>query len=155
MKATRRRQDGMGTLQLASALIWGLFTSHVTLIGFGGGIGSAARYVLGRAIHENGWTHHFPLGTFLVNFLGSLLLGFLMGLVWERQPHSVAGWFSFLGTGFCGGFTTFSTLQWETLDLARRGQHMVAMLNVGGSIAAGFAGIALGVALGMWLRPGA
>ena len=81
----------MGTLQIASTLVWGLLTSRITLIGFGGGIGSAARYIIGRAIHENGWTHHFPLGTFVVNFLGSLLLGFLMGLLWERKPDSAAG----------------------------------------------------------------
>ncbi len=142
----------MNPMQFANAVIWGLFTSHMTLIGFGGGIGSATRYLLGRLIHENGWTQHFPLGTFVVNFLGSLLLGFLMGLVWERQPHTSAGWVSFLGTGFCGGFTTFSTLQWETLDLTRRGQHMLALANIGGSVIAGFVGIALGAALGIWLR---
>lgn len=93
----------------------------------------------------------FPVGTFLINVLGSFLLGVLTGALTHH-----AGWLSptakaALGTGFCGGFTTFSTASVETARLwlatgrAESSRYAVATALV--SLLAAFAGLAVGAAL--------
>ena len=109
-----------------------------------GGLGSVARYVL------DGWLTArrpgpFPLATLVINVLGSLLLGLLTGLVLFHGAGD--GWRVVLGTGFCGGFTTFSTASWASVQLVRAGRRDLAALNVVGSLALTTLAAVLGLAL--------
>ena len=94
----------------------------------------------------------FPLGTFLVNVLGSFLLGFLAGLLATRAlPHSDSLRLA-LGVGFCGGFTTFSTFEYENHALLEDGLWLTAAANVALSLFVGLLAVRLGiVAAKAWL----
>ena len=99
-------------------------------IGLGGFLGANARYFLGRAILER-YGATFPWGTFVVNVIGSLLIGVIMELLGERMVVNPA-YRLFLVVGFLGGFTTFSAFAFETASLlevdkfARAGAYVVA-----------------------------
>jgi CrcB protein len=119
------------------------FFSHpCTLLVIGGGVGTNARYWLGVWFVSREWTIHFPWHTFLINVLGSFVLG-VVGVACRNRPE----WFLLLGTGFCGGFTTFSTFSVETLGLIERSHPAVAAGYVFGSVAAGVAGAYAGIQL--------
>ena len=110
------------------------------LVALGAAVGAAARWLVDRSVQSR-HTSVFPWGTFVVNVVGSLLLGVLLGA--RSSPDLVL----VLGTGFCGGFTTFSTFSFETVVLAGEGRAAVARGYVLASLAAG-----LGAAyLGWWL----
>ncbi len=115
------------------------------LVAAGGAAGSVARFWSGRGvarIQTAQWPElEFPLGTFLVNVLGSLLLGFLAALCIGHAEPSRRQWYLLLGTGFCGGFTTFSTFSLETYELMRDGKLGPALLYACGSIVAGVFGV--------------
>jgi fluoride exporter len=98
----------------------------------GGMLGAPARYLADRLIQAR-HDSVFPWGTFAVNVAGSAVLGFLLG----AQSHLglPAAAFALLGTGFCGGLTTFSTFGYETLRLLEDGALGEAGLNVLGSLA--------------------
>jgi fluoride exporter len=100
----------------------------------GGMIGAPARYLTDRLVQARRDTV-FPWGTFAVNMAGSAVLGFLLGA--ERHLGLPPVIFALLGTGFCGGLTTFSTFGYETLRLLEDGAVAEAGLNVIGSLAAG------------------
>lgn len=95
------------------------------IVAVGGALGSVARYLL------SGWVlHHtvdwrFPLGTFLVNVLGCLIIGLLAGLAVKDEFFSSEARL-FLFTGILGGFTTFSAFGLETFYLLRRTEYLVA-----------------------------
>lgn len=109
-----------------------------------GGAGAVARLVLDGAVKAR-LGDRFPWGTLLINVLGSLLLGVLTGLV---VHHGAAGDLRVvLGTGFCGGFTTFSTATVDTVRLAQRGAVVAALGNALGSVALTLGAAALGYAL--------
>lgn len=101
----------------------------ILLVGVGGFLGSIFRYVLSGWVHrilDNPW---FPYGTLAVNVTGSLVIGFLAGLVDSRSLFSSeARLFVFIG--LLGGFTTFSSLTIETFSLARSAQLLAAAMNV-------------------------
>ncbi len=108
----------------------------------GAGLGAVFRYVLGGLVnHRMG--PEFPWGTLAVNILGCFALGFLEGVA----PHDEFLLFV-LGKGLIAGFTTFSTLMLETLNLARAREHDRAFFNVVGSLALGLAALLFGVYLG-------
>lgn len=107
--------------------------------------GGFARYFLSGAVHGR-WGALFPYGTLAVNLLGCFLIGFFDGLVQQRaflNPHMRL----LLMAGFCGAFTTFSTLMLETSFLMEKGQSTRAFLYVAASLSAGFLLLRLGVFL--------
>lgn len=101
----------------------------------GGAAGAAMRYLLGGWVAARAGAA-FPWGTLLINASGSFLLCFLGTLAVERFRISPI-WYLALGTGFCGGYTTFSTFSYETLRLAAEGSWGRAAANVAASVAAG------------------
>jgi fluoride exporter len=117
----------------------------MTLLGVAvaGLLGAPARYVLDAAISERA-RGVFPWGTFVINVSGSLALGFLTGLALYHGFPSTAK--TILGTGFLGAYTTFSTLTYESLALLE-GNRAAAFANVIGSLVAGVAAAAAGLAL--------
>ena len=86
---------------------------QILLIGTGGFIGSVARYLVSRLNTRIEW-FAIPIGTLTVNVVGSLLLGFLVGIS-EKSPILTVEWRMFLMVGLCGGFTTFSSFSGENL----------------------------------------
>lgn len=106
------------------------------LIGIGGSIGAMARYLLGGVVHQ--WVPgFFPYGTFVVNILGCLVFGLIVGLAESRfvvGPDARA----FLLIGVLGGFTTFSSFTFETFELVRSGQFVAAGVNIIGQVVIGF-----------------
>src|SRR5262245_12441203 len=118
------------------------FVAHpVTLLTIGGGVGVNARYwlgALGRALHG---PTVFPWATFAINVSGSVMLGFVAALFLRQPDDSRRAWYLLLGTGFCGGFTTFSTFSLETLELLQEGRSWTATAYVCGSVVAGVFGV--------------
>ncbi|QGQ20446.1 fluoride efflux transporter CrcB [Cellulomonas sp. JZ18] len=116
----------------------------VLLLALAGGLGAAARFVLDGAVTARTRTP-FPRGTFLVNVAGSLLLGLVAGghAAGALGPDVLL----VAGTGFCGGFTTFSTATVDTVRLARDGEVRRALLNAVGTLVACVAAAAAGVGL--------
>ncbi|MFG3698116.1 fluoride efflux transporter CrcB [Micromonospora sp. NPDC047620] len=110
------------------------------LVALGAALGAPLRYLTDRAVQARFGTG-FPWGTLTVNVLGSLLLGTVTGL--PADPALTA----LVGTGFCGALTTWSTLSYETLRLARAGRRHAALANVALSVAAGLAAATAGYAL--------
>ena len=116
------------------------------LILLGGGAGSLARYAAGLAIMTR-FGGRFPLGTMVINVTGSFLIGLLMTLLTERfQPHP--NWRLALVVGFLGGYTTFSSFEWETYSAIREGGFWIGLANVAGSVLFGYAAVWLGALLG-------
>lgn len=117
--------------------------SSLFLVALGGALGSVARYSLsGWVLHHTlGW--RFPLGTFLVNMIGCLLVGLLGGLVVKFHFFS-ADTRLFLFTGLVGGFTTFSAFGLETFYLLRRGEVLVAGSYVVSSVVVGLLALWIG-----------
>ena len=115
------------------------------LILAGGGVGSLARYLVGSAVMTR-FVTRFPLGTLVVNVSGSFLIGLLMTLLTERlQPHP--NWRLVLVVGFLGGYTTFSSFEWETYAAVREGGFWIGLANVVGSVTLGYAAVWLGAVL--------
>ena len=111
-----------------------------------GGAGSLARYAAGLAIMAR-FGSRFPLGTMVINVTGSFLIGLVMTLLTERfQPHP--NWRLALVVGFLGGYTTFSSFEWETYAAIRDGGFWIGLANVVGSVVFGYAAVWLGALLG-------
>lgn len=128
---------------------WGFSVARnkMILLFVGGGLGTIARYLIGKWFNEQPWGQGFPIGTFFINVSGSFILGAAAVFILERLSPAHQNWYLLLGTGFCGGYTTFSTFEWETYKLVRDGSWWYALANAFGSLLAGFIGILLAVAL--------
>ncbi len=110
----------------------------------GGAVGSLARYAAGVAIMGR-FGGRFPLGTMVINVTGSFLIGLLMTLLTEHQANPA--WRLVLVVGFLGGYTTFSSFEWESYSAVRDGGFWIGVLNITGSVALGYAAVWLGAAL--------
>jgi fluoride exporter len=119
-------------------------------ISIGGGIGAMARFGLSGWVTT--WAHAgFPWGTFVVNVTGSTVLGFAHGALSTRPGSSRAR--AFLTTGLCGGFTTFSTFDFEILALLADGHYSTAVSYAAASVLVCVAGVAAGLRLAGRVRP--
>lgn len=116
----------------------------ILLVGAGGFAGSIARYLLTR-LTTTEWAGPFPTGTFIVNVLGCLAIGLIYGLGLKEMQYSALR--LMLATGFCGGFTTFSSFSFEFLILLRQGHTGMAFLYAGGSMIVGLGAVWLGLFL--------
>ncbi|EKY3975237.1 fluoride efflux transporter CrcB [Listeria innocua] len=112
------------------------------LVGFGASLGAMLRYGISVFVKSK-WKTDFPYATFFINITGSFLLGFLVSSALGQM------WQLFLGTGFMGGYTTFSTFKVESMELKWKTNFQVLFSYVGltylGGLIAAFIGIMLGV----------
>lgn len=113
-------------------------------IAAGGFLGAISRYYLSGYLQTK-HTLPLPLGTLVINLLGSFLLGLLLGLSINSPTYS------FLATGFLGAFTTFSTFELEAVELFRKGLVKLALFYLAASVLLGLALAALGYWLGKTL----
>ncbi|SRR5579884_105468 len=117
-------------------------------VGIAGALGAVTRYLLGRFIAEQSGSQ-IPWGTFIINITGSFLIGLVFALT-ARNFISPALQ-SMLATGFLGGYTTFSTMNWEGFQLARGGSSVQCFLYLGGSFVFGLVAEVLGMTIGRGL----
>jgi CrcB protein len=118
-------------------------------VALGGGIGAVARFAMAGWMIER-VPPGFPWPTFTVNVLGSAALGLFHQLL--PPPAATPRTRAFFTIGLCGGFTTFSAFDLDTLDLLRQARYSLAMLYSLGTTAACITGVLAGLWLGMWLR---
>lgn len=114
--------------------------NHILLVALGGAVGSVCRYLLSGLNVAS-----FPLGTFIVNICGSLAIGFLVG--WGNRGILSPEMKMLLVTGFCGGFTTFSTFANESFGMMKAGDVLIAALYVAVSTSLGIFAVWLGITL--------
>ena len=112
-------------------------------VGLGGALGSMSRYLLSSRVLSGIVWLGFPLGTFSVNALGSLLIGIVMSLTRHGSFFQML-----LMVGFCGGFTTFSTFSSDAVKLLRAGDLGAAAAYIAMSLAVCMAATALGIWIG-------
>lgn len=129
---------------------------ELLLVSVGSFFGGGARYLVSKVVQQAS-AGGFPLGTLTVNVLGCLIIGFLVGLPWQSGAAGESvfshclpkAWISpdtklLLTTGFCGGFTTFSTFMNESAALLKDGHELFLALYIVLSLALGFTAVVLG-----------
>ena len=121
----------------------------VLLVALGGGIGSAARYLVGGWF-ANRFGPAFPYGTFVINVTGSFIIGFSLAFAQERVSLSPY-WRLFFAVGFVGGYTTFSTFEYESVRLLQDREMLLGAVYVLGSVLTGGLAAIGGIALGSWV----
>jgi CrcB protein len=119
---------------------------NVLLVGLGGFVGSALRYLVSGVVQSLWGRSFFPYGTLSVNVLGCLLVGLLGGWADNLELFSPSVRL-FLLLGLLGGFTTFSTFGYETVAMLRDREGLAAAAYVGLHLLAGFGAVALGYGL--------
>ncbi len=111
------------------------------LVFFGGGLGSVLRYLVGK------WSKSIestiPYGTFLVNIIGSIIIGIVLGYV-AKTSNGSNNYALLLVTGFCGGFTTFSAFVYENHLFLKNGDYFSFLIYTIGSIVLGLFAVFLG-----------
>jgi CrcB protein len=115
----------------------------VLLVGIGGFIGAVMRYLVTNWVQDFFQTLSLPYGTLTVNITGCLMIGLLAGLSENRNlfgPEARA----LLFIGVLGGFTTFSTFGYETIQLLRDGESLAAFSNIGLQVCLGLAAVWVG-----------
>ncbi len=117
---------------------------QLILVFVGGGFGSALRYLIGKWL--NSPNDGIPYGTFAANIIGSLLIGIILGLAAKNNSLS-ENQILLLATGFCGGFTTFSTFAYENHVFLKSGDFTSFAIYTIGSFIVGFLAVFLGIYL--------
>jgi fluoride exporter len=120
----------------------------IMLVFAGGGIGSVCRYAINRLSAR--FLAVFPFGTLFSNVLSCLLMGLIVGFSFRRADFDPALKLLLL-TGFCGGFSTFSSFTLETYELARTGYPGIAFLNVTGNLLVCLAALISGIFVAKFL----
>jgi CrcB protein len=115
--------------------------NNFILVGIGGAFGSLTRYKLGKLISEKSNTQ-FPIGTFLINISGAVLLGILSSIKASGTLYAL------LGDGFLGAYTTFSTFMYEDFNLFQGNEKMNAFFYILSSLLLGIIGFTLGFKIG-------
>ena len=112
------------------------------LVFAGGGLGSVARFLIGK-IYKN-WQPHFPIATLTANFLSCVVFGavVMLGVSRMNLTYSLK---LLLITGFCGGFSTYSAFTFETVELFKSGQQGLALSNIVLNFALSVSGLYLGI----------
>ena len=124
---------------------WDRMFAKITLIAIAGAVGTLARYFV-ASMSQRVFGPGFPLGTLLVNVIGSLLFGIVWSLSEERMAISPQTRMVLL-VGFMGAFTTFSTFAFETMGFVRDSQYVMAFANIASNCVLGFGA----VLIGMWV----
>ena len=117
---------------------------HILLVFVGGGFGSVLRFIIGKYL--NNPNNGIPYGTFAANILGSLLIGIILGLAAKNNTLS-QNQTLLLATGFCGGFTTFSTFAYENANFLKSGDFTSFAIYTIASFVIGFLAVFLGLYL--------
>ena len=112
-------------------------------VALGGATGSVVRALIGLALQTR-----FPWATLLINTAGSFLIGWIMSRLGPVEAETAAPLRSLLVVGFCGGFTTFSSFSWQTLEQMLKGQWAAAVANVVLSVVLCLLAVWLGFRLG-------
>lgn len=110
----------------------------------GGGLGSMARFCISDLLSK--YNYNFPLATLIANFLASLILGFFLAQALASNGSDIKK--ALIMTGFCGGFSTFSTFSAESFQLLQQGHYGYVLLNIFGSIVVCLIGVGIGYKLG-------
>ncbi len=119
-----------------------LLFKQCLVVGAGGFFGAIARFLVNTGITSR-YGHSFPWGTFVINVSGSFLLGFMATLI-THQVLTNPNWRLGVTVGFVGAYTTFSTFEYESAQLAL---SWPALANLAGSVAAGYGAVWLGIRL--------
>jgi CrcB protein len=114
-------------------------------VGVAGAVGSVLRYAIGLGVDQS----HFPWATLGINLSGALLLGFFLTVALGQVPVAVM---TPIAVGLIGGFTTFSTFEWEGFTLARTDRVAVALVYVSVSVVGGLLAAWGGYAVGRAIR---
>ncbi|MGB7753768.1 MAG: fluoride efflux transporter CrcB [Candidatus Acidiferrales bacterium] len=116
------------------------------MVAIGGAVGSVLRFWVGTHVSSRLATR-FLAGTFIINMTACFLIGFVITLLAEKTSWS-SNWRYLIPIGFIGGYSTFSTFEYETFRVFQEGEFLISGLNVALSVVVGFFSVWLGVITG-------
>ena len=123
-------------------MLWDLYMKQILLVFIGGGFGSTLRFIIGK--YMNSTETGIPWGTFTANILGSLIIGVILGFAAKNDALS-SNQTLLLATGFCGGFTTFSSFAYENHVFLKSGDFTSFALYTIGSFIIAFLAVFAGL----------